>query len=340
MYSLENIARVGFDSTSYCNARCPQCPRFDLKNNVIVPLQHLPFESIKKINKQVLPNLKSTRFEGTNGDILNHPHALEIAQHFSDINETIFVTNASIRNTQYFEKLAEVKNLKVFFSIDGLEDTNHLYRQNTDFDKIIDNARAFINAGGHAIWKFIVFKHNQHQLDKAKQLSDSLGFKEFILVRANEIWYEDKKWPVYNKGKYQHTIEPATISIPGQENFEGDYFDSENNIVNLNNRLTEYFKNIKLPMICPKHATQELFIDVNGNVLPCCMLATDFWNNSYNTKFLKSLIKDNNISINDHTIEEIFQTEFYTKRLPNSLAKKPMPKCLKHCYKSQKKFVS
>ena len=340
MYKSDEIKEVTVEATSYCNARCPQCDRFDIKNNTIVPLKHLSLETIKKINKQSLPSLQKVLFEGGCGDILNHPQALEIAKCFSEVGELIFVTNGGIRNTKYFENLAEVKNLKIIFSIDGLEDTNHLYRQNTNFDKIIDNARAFINAGGHAIWKFIVFKHNQHQLDKAKQLSDSLGFKEFILVRANEIWHEDKKWPVYNKGKYQHTIEPATINIPGQENFEGDYFDSNNNIINLNNRLINYYKNIKLPMICPKHRTQEIFVDVNGNMLPCCMLATDFWNNSYNTKFLKSLIKTDNISINNHTIEEILQTDFYTKRLPESLAKTPMPKCLKHCYKSQKKFVN
>ena len=35
---------------------------------------------------------------------------------------------------------------QVDFNIDGLEDTNHLYRRNTDFNKIINNAQAFIGA--------------------------------------------------------------------------------------------------------------------------------------------------------------------------------------------------
>ena len=140
MYDVNKIEIITVEATSYCNARCPQCDRFDLKNNTIVPLKHLSIETIKKINKSSFPGLKTLRFEGNCGDILNHPDALEISQCFDDIDEVIFVTNASVRNPKYFEKLAKVKNLKIMFSIDGLEDTNHLYRQNTDFQKIIKNA--------------------------------------------------------------------------------------------------------------------------------------------------------------------------------------------------------
>ena len=57
---------------------------------------------------------------------------------------------------------------KVIFAIDGLEDTNHLYRVNTNFNKIMENAKAFINAGGIARWDFIAFAHNEHQIEEAK----------------------------------------------------------------------------------------------------------------------------------------------------------------------------
>ena len=64
--------------------------------------------------------------------------------------------------------LAEIigVNGRVDFNIDGLQDTNHVYRKNTNFEKIIDNASAYIRMGGIAEWNYIVFKHNQHQIDK------------------------------------------------------------------------------------------------------------------------------------------------------------------------------
>jgi hypothetical protein len=44
-----------------------------------------------------------------------------------------------------------------------LEDTNHLYRENVEWKKIMENARAFISAGGTAHWDMLIFDHNKHQ---------------------------------------------------------------------------------------------------------------------------------------------------------------------------------
>ena len=65
------------------------------------------------------------------------------------------------------------------FSVDGLEDTNHIYLRNTIFSKIMKNADAFISAGGIAHWDYIVFRHNEHQVESARTLALSMGFQEF-----------------------------------------------------------------------------------------------------------------------------------------------------------------
>ena len=327
MYDVNKIEIITVEATSYCNARCPQCDRFDLKNNTIVPLKHLSIETIKKINKSSFPGLKTLRFEGNCGDILNHPDALEISQCFDDIDEVIFVTNASVRNPEYFEKLAKVKNLKIMFSIDGLEDTNHLYRQNTDFQKIIKNANAFIAAGGYAIWKFIIFEHNQHQLEDVKKTAYDLGFKEFTYIHSDRSWYQGNSWPVYNKNVYQFDLKPSSYVVENNEKLPSDY-------TNLTEDLLHKFKNLKLPIKCSWHDTKETFIEYNGNVLPCCMLSNDFWNNNGNSKFLFSLLKDkDSINLNYHTVDEIFKSDFYVNKLPQSLEKKPMMKCVQYCGK-------
>ena len=56
-----------------------------------------------------------------------------------------------------------------------------VYRVNASYDKIIENARAFIDVGGRAEWRMIVFKHNQHQIEEAEELARKYGFKHFSL---------------------------------------------------------------------------------------------------------------------------------------------------------------
>ena len=41
-------------------------------------------------------------------------------------------------------------------------------------------AQSFINAGGHATWQFIPYKHNEHQAIDCLKLSQKMKFKKFI----------------------------------------------------------------------------------------------------------------------------------------------------------------
>ena len=67
----------------------------------------------------------------------------------------------------------------VVFSIDGLGDTNHIYRKNVSWDRVMKNAETFINGGGNAHWDMLVYEHNQHQVDECEKLAKDMGFKWF-----------------------------------------------------------------------------------------------------------------------------------------------------------------
>ena len=82
-------------------------------------------------------------------------------------------------------KLAEQfkDKLVVWFAIDGLEDTHSKYRQGTDWKKIIGNAKEFIDRGGRAVWQFIPFQHNEHQMRDCMKMSTRMGFESFEFVK-------------------------------------------------------------------------------------------------------------------------------------------------------------
>ena len=64
-------------------------------------------------------------------------------------------TNGSLRTEKWWRELGNIFRRNgsfVEFHIDGLEDTNHLYRINTRYDKIINNARSYMETGAAAEW--------------------------------------------------------------------------------------------------------------------------------------------------------------------------------------------
>lgn len=54
------------------------------------------------------------------------------------------------------------------FSIDSLKDTNSIYRVDSQWNKLMENASAYLKFGAKARWDFLVFKHNEHQVEQAQ----------------------------------------------------------------------------------------------------------------------------------------------------------------------------
>ena len=84
-------------------------------------------------------------------------HAVKIPNIWLSMN-----TNAGAKKPEWWRELAKTigQNGHVIFSLDGLKDTNHLYRQNVNWDICMDSAEAFINAGGRARWDYLIFGLN------------------------------------------------------------------------------------------------------------------------------------------------------------------------------------
>lgn len=170
-------------------------------------------------------------------------------------------TNGSMHTPDWWAELAHPR-VKIIFALDGLEDTHSVYRKNTDFNKIMENALAFIKAGGYAVWQMIVFNHNQHQIKACKELSVSLGFKEF--------WLFDKdrnQGPVFNRdGSFSHWI--------GQPHEHPEPPDPQGL---LRDHVT-WFDKLDLSTIqtvsisCQSKQNKEIYIAADGTVYPCCYL--------------------------------------------------------------------
>ena len=196
MYSAKDIRVVHLEVTERCNASCPQCAR-NLNGGEVNPQlkdAELSLDDVKQILKpEFVAQLKRLYMCGNYGDPISARDTLEIFEYLRSCNNTMQLslhTNASAKTPEWWSKLPAAlgENHYVVFSVDGLEDTNHLYRQGTVWKKIMENAKAFIQAGGRARWDYIVFAHNEHQVEQARALAEQMGFEKFNIKKSNRFF--------------------------------------------------------------------------------------------------------------------------------------------------------
>jgi len=176
------------EATTKCNAWCPGCARnkggYELNPNLVI--EDLDLTKFQNLLSQ-LPNLDIIDFCGTYGDAIAAANIFEQTELSKKHARKIIVrTNGSLRNQDWWQSYARLlqdQDHEVWFCLDGLADTHSVYRQATDFDTIIANAKSFMSAGGVAVWQFIPWQHNQHQIRDCMRLSQQLGFKRFEFVR-------------------------------------------------------------------------------------------------------------------------------------------------------------
>tara|TARA_X000001382_G_scaffold129780_1_gene122664 strand:- start:96 stop:986 length:891 start_codon:yes stop_codon:yes gene_type:complete len=258
------MKQLHVEASTYCNARCPLCPRslYGYKVEGVYPEVHLSVQKFKDALER-FPEREYVYFNGHLGDPMMNPNIVELVK----LTEcrTALTTNGSIGSQQSWEDLAK-NNVEVRFSIDGLEDTNHIYRQDVQWNKVMDRAKWFIDSGGVAIWKWIAFKHNVHQEEETRALAKTLGFVRFdasnqgrnygpALDRAGNITH----WILPADG----SLEPGNYNVPaGIKRYKETHqnFEVENKIYDIN---------------CLHLRDKDSYINAKGEVSPCCFHGYD-----------------------------------------------------------------
>ena len=143
----------------------------------------------RTLTRENLPDLEFVNLCGNYGDPIYHPRFHEIVEHIkSEGFELRVESNGTHRKREWWEKTASLldRGDRFTLSIDGLEDTNRLYRIRSDWNDILV---AIHTLRGHVklMWKFVVFRFNQHQIEEAKKLAAYLGFDDFKIIRSNRF---------------------------------------------------------------------------------------------------------------------------------------------------------
>jgi len=308
MYELKDIRVIHIEPTERCNLSCLMCDRNKNGGEVNQYLRdrELSFEVMMDTLDPVIPQLKKVYFCGNYGDPIMSNSLLPILKYLRgnnpDLNLSI-ITNGSLRPIPWWKELAG-ERVSARFGIDGLEDTHHLYRQRAKWDIIIRNAKSFIDAGGYAIWDYLVFGHNEHQIEEARQLSKKLGFSEFVVKKTGRFFSNIKL-----SGKEEHvglkkpkSKENINKSLQKEEMIKEKYGSIEN-----------YLNATKID--CKVRKNREIYISAEGLVFPCCWLAGQLykWYLPPKSSQIWKFVNKNEININYVSLEDVFYSGFFKK---------------------------
>jgi MoaA/NifB/PqqE/SkfB family radical SAM enzyme len=283
-HTLETINDMHVEITNKCNAACPMCARnnFGGKTRENLILDEWTKEDIDKIFDCKFPNLENVMFCGTHGDPCVAEHSLYAIDKIKNTTDATieFYSNASMRTTDWWTHLGSFMNQKkpnhwhyrkndlAIFSIDGLGDTNHLYRRRTNFEKIIENAEAYIKAGGIARWDFIVFKHNEHQVDEAESLAKKMGFKQFRIRKTSRFDYSPdgpNKWRVQDKdGNIEYYLEQPSEKYRNEESKKWEAIEDKK----------AYFNSTPIDCLY-KNNFKRIYVNSFAQIFPCCYISND-----------------------------------------------------------------
>ena len=291
---VSDIKTVHIELTDKCQAQCPMCPR-NYNGGATRPFIRNGDMSIDQFKewfpRDFLAQLNNFYSCGNYGDPAFARDCLEIYAYVRECNPTTRLaihTNGGMRNPKWWSKLAQY-NIEVIFAVDGFKGKHELYRKNTKFDKVIENMKAFINAGGNARVDSLVFEHNEQEVDELEKYLLALGVQIVNFVSTTRF-HEMTEYEVHdNEGNVEYTIKPAQT-----DRFKRTPNRSLDALVNAEVRNNT----IAAATIEPKCVSEQgIYVDPYGDIFPCCWFGSDYLEQPIEEKLPIHFLR--NLSVNN-----------------------------------------
>ena len=331
MYRYEDIKTIHLEVTQNCQASCPMCDR-NMNGKGINP--HINLDELSLLDcvdifpPEFIKQLDTMYMCGNLGDPIVAKDTLEIFEYFRLHNPTMWLsmnTNAGAKNEEWWRQLAEVfgRMGAVIFSVDGLRDTNHLYRQGVVWDNVERNMRAFIDAGGRARWDYLIYEHNQHQVEEAEALANAWGCEKFMKKKTGRFITQDSKKKESHQAVNRKGKQTQELKKP-DEKYLNKALSKQDVIINKYGSMDAYYD--AAPIVCKVKKENSLFITAEGLALPCCWTAGrmyKWWHKDPKAEQIWDFIPDKSVLDARKGLSKVFDTGIF-EDIQNSWAK---PSC-------------
>jgi MoaA/NifB/PqqE/SkfB family radical SAM enzyme len=289
---LSFIKKIELEITSDCNAACPGCAR--TQNPSLLKIESFSLADLIRLFPDAQSiNGKQFKFCGVLGDPILNSQCAEMIEYLVQHGGFCQIsTNGAYQTSKWWHRLGEISAktqlLEVNFCVDGHKETNHIYRINTNFKVLERNMQAYATGGNYkalATWIYIVFDHNEHELDAAREHASKLGFNFATRTGMRNSLHE---WVslVQKRQNKQLVREEHLITTTGNKEHS-----KKEAVLNLNKFVEEYDSNTTSPVkkkqiidsiVCKLIHEGEIFIASNLTLWPCCFLWDSAFKNNNN----------------------------------------------------------
>lgn len=188
---------IRLDVSTVCQLKCPSCYMRQEEEAVKkgCKIGNLKFENFRKLIDD--NDIESIELSNS-GEIFLNPDLIKILEYAHKKN--IWLTADNGVNLNYLtdeqaEALSKYELRSMTISLDGAsQETYQIYRVNGNYDNVIANIekinfykKKYKNGCPHIVWKFIVFGHNEHEVQKAKKEAKRLGCE----IKFDANWDEN-----------------------------------------------------------------------------------------------------------------------------------------------------
>lgn len=292
--------------------------------NPRLPLTELNLDDILSIlPENFVRQLDQVYLCGNYGDPIVANDTIEILEYFRAANPLIKLgmhTNGSARTANWWKRLAKTLDY-CRFGIDGLNETNSIYRRNTSFERIIGSIRSFVKAGGRGEWDFLVFKHNEHEVEAAKSLARELGLVAFNIKTTSRFLSHESgtvsdTFPIVDElGEVIFLLEP-----PASPKWRNTVLDEHSKATATLDAYHEYLHHTEIE--CKAANNRSIYITAEGLLTPCCWLGSFYrpsGKREDDEEFLQRIGGNTDlINLRLHSIESIIDGPIFQQTIPSS----------------------
>lgn len=290
MYAYKDIKQVHLEITQRCQAACPMCDRNENggADNKWIDNSELSLEDCQQIfTPEFIAQLDTMYMCGNLGDPIVAKDTLEVFRYFRQHNPTMWLsmnTNAGAKDEAWWIELARTigRHGSVIFSVDGLSDTNHLYRQNVVWANVERNMRAFISAGGRARWDYIIFGHNEHQVEQAQALAEQWGVERFQKKKSARFFTATSEQKDVHQARNRKGEQTQAIAKPSLVENQNLALLKQKELEKSYGSMRDYYD--KCSIKCKVAEEKNIFITAEGLLMPCCWTAGrmyKWWHKDY-----------------------------------------------------------